>query len=115
MGGGGGAKVGRKEGGLRWGWHRGSHTLMTGGAAAEVSFPSLALLIFPYSSLEGGAAPSSTHPPPNLRTVCMCVYFAAKLLVLPEERKVGVLIYGLADKASVWGAVWEACNTTSFD
>jgi hypothetical protein len=45
----------------------------------------------------------------------MCVYFAAKLLVLPEERKVGVLIYGLADKASVWGAVWEACNTTSFD
>lgn len=47
--------------------------------------------------------------------VCVCVYFAAKLLVLPEERKGGVLIYGLADKALVWGAVWEACNTTSFD
>ena len=86
---------------------------MTGGAA-EVSFPSLAL---PFSPLLGQrwGWPLLALPPPHLRTVCMCVYFAAKLLVLPEERKVGVLIYGLADKASVWGAVWEACNTTSFD
>lgn len=86
---------------------------MTGGAA-EVSFPSLALLIFPIHRSKVGLPPPRS-PPPHLRTVCMCVYFAAKLLVLPEERKVGVLIYGLADKASVWGAVWEACNTTSFD
>lgn len=60
-----------------------------------------------------GAAPSPKHSPlPS--SVCVCEYFSAKLLVLPEERKVGVLIYGLADKAAVWGAVWEACNTTSF-
>lgn len=85
---------------------------MTGGAA-KVSFPSLALLIFAIHRSEGGSPLRAA--PSHLRAVCMCVYFAAKLLVLPEERKVGVLIYGLADKASVWGAVGEACNTTSFD
>lgn len=85
---------------------------MTGGAA-EVSFPSSALLIFPIHRSKRGQPPPRS--PPHLRTMCMCVYFAAKLLVLPEERKGGVLIYGLADKALVWGAVWEACNTTSFD
>lgn len=86
---------------------------MTGGAA-EVSFLSPALLIFAIHRSKWGQPPPRS-PPPHLRTMCMCVYFAAKLLVLPEERKVGVLIYGLADKALVWGAVWEACNTTSFD
>ena len=89
-----------------------SHTNDRRCSGGVISIPGFAH--FPYSSLKGGAAPSSKSPP-HLRTVCMCVYFAANLLVLPEERKVGVLIYGLADKASVWGAVWEACNTTSFD
>ena len=41
----------------------------------------------------------------------MCVYFSAKLPVLPEEREVGVLIYGSAAEAVVRGAVWEGCNT----
>lgn len=86
---------------------------MTGGAA-EVSFPSSALLIFPVHRSKRGQPPPRS-PPTSAPCACVCVYFAAKLLVLPEERKGGVLIYGLADKALVWGAVWEACNTTSFD
>lgn len=108
---GGGTEAGREEGGLVVGLALGARALMTGGAA-EVSFPS-PFAHFSYSLLKGGSPPLFSTPP-HTCSVCMCVYFSAKLLVLPEERKVGVLIYGSADKAAVWGAVWETCNTTSF-
>lgn len=76
----------------------GTLALMTGGNVA-VSFSSW-FAHFSYSWLRGGRPPlpSSLHA----HSVCLRVYFSAKLLVLPEERKVGVLIYGSADKAAVW-------------
>jgi hypothetical protein len=112
-GGGGGIEAGRKEGGPASGLHQEPLALMTGGAA-EVSFPSplCSFSLFIAQGTGEGGAPSPRQP--STRSVCMCVYFSAKLLVLPEERKVGVLIYGSADKAAVWGAVCEGCNTTSF-
>ena len=88
---------------------------MTGGEV-HVSFP-LSLHVFLAIPCSRGVAPSPKLTLPTLCVcvcVCVCVYFSAKLRVLPEEREVGVLIYSSAAKAALQGAVWEACNMTSF-
>lgn len=105
-----GTKAGRKQGGPPSGLH--PEPMRHDGRCSPRVISSVFAQIFFSFLAQGEQPPLLSSPFPC--SVCVCVYFSVKLPVLPEEREVGVLIYGSAAEAAVRGAVWEGCNTTSF-